>query len=230
MVQAMLNYQKVDQKLYKLDRELASCDERKEYVKLKKYMESAEEKLDALEARATSLKAEAIELTKRYLAAEETLKEFDNMDESIEEGADIGFYKKKASSILETIKKFRSDLAALNKAIEETSAEYQDLKAKVIENQKRYAEAKAKYKEVKDSRADERAAIEAELAEVAKKADEALLNTYLTKRKEKIFPVLVEFSDGRCPACSMDIPIANQSVLSSGGTIECEHCHRIIYK
>ena len=230
MIQAILNYQKVDQKLYKLDRELASCDERKEYVKLKKYMESAEEKLDALEAKATALKAEAIELTKRYLAAEETLKEFDNMDELIEEGADIGFYKKKASSILDTIKKYRADLTALNKAIEETSADYQELQAKVIENQKRYSEAKAKYKEVKDSRADERAAIEAELATAAKSVDEGLLNTYLTKRKEKIFPVLVQFADGRCPACSMDVPIASQSALAGGGTIECEHCHRVIYQ
>ena len=231
MIQAILNYQKINQKLFKLEREIASSEERKEYVKLKKYLEGAEEKLDALEAKAAALKGEAIELSKRYLEAEEMLKEFDHLDELVAEGgADIAFYKRKAQSILELMKKYRADLAALTKTIEETSAEYQELKAKVIENQKRYAEAKAKYKEIKDSRAEERAAIEAELAEAAKKVDEGLLAVYLTKRKEKLFPVVGQLIDRRCPFCSMDVPIASQSMLDGGGTIECEHCHRIIYK
>ena len=100
MIQAILHYQQIDQKLYKLERELASCDERKEYVKLKKYMENAEEKLDSLEVKAAALKSEAIELSKRYLAAEETLKEFEHLDELVNGGADIAFYKKKAQAIL----------------------------------------------------------------------------------------------------------------------------------
>ena len=152
MIQAILHYQQIDGRLYKLERELASCDERKEYVKLKKYMENAEEKLDALETKASALKAEAIELSKRYLAAEETLKDFKHLDELVEGGADIAFYKKKAQSIAEQMKKIRSDLTAMTKNIQETSDEYQALKEKVIENQKKYAEAKGKYKEVKDGR------------------------------------------------------------------------------
>lgn len=230
MIQAILHYQQIDGRLYKLERELASCDERKEYVKLKKYMENAEEKLDALETKASALKAEAIELSKRYLAAEETLKDFEHLDELVEGGADIAFYKKKAQSIAEQMKKIRSDLTAMTKNIQETSDEYQALKEKVIENQKKYAEAKGKYKEVKDGRMEERTAIEGELAKAAKQADETLLNVYLTKRKEKIFPVVGQLTDNRCPFCCMDIPLANQSALEGGGTIECEHCHRIIYK
>ena len=115
MIQAILNYQQIDQKLYKLERELASCDERKEYVKLKKYMENAEEKLDSLEAKAAALKSEAIELSKKYLTAEETLKEFEHLDELVEGGADIAFYKKKAQAILDQMKKIRADLTALTK-------------------------------------------------------------------------------------------------------------------
>ena len=128
------------------------------------------------------------------------------------------------------MKKIRADLTALTKNIDDTSAEYQDLKSKVIENQKKYVDAKAKYKAAKDSRADEKAAIEAELAKAAKAVDEGLLSVYLTKRQEKLFPVVGQLNDKRCPFCSMDVPIASQSALSGGGTIECEHCHRIIYQ
>ena len=65
-LQAILNYQEADRKLFKLERDFAASNERKEYVKIKKYLESAMEKLDALELKATSLKAEAAELSKKY--------------------------------------------------------------------------------------------------------------------------------------------------------------------
>ena len=39
-LQAILTYQEIDQKLFALERELASCEERKEYVKWKKWLES----------------------------------------------------------------------------------------------------------------------------------------------------------------------------------------------
>ena len=58
---AILRYQETDKKLFALERELASCDERKEYVKVKKFLESAAEKLDSLEAKARALKEKAAE-------------------------------------------------------------------------------------------------------------------------------------------------------------------------
>ena len=95
-LQAILHYQEVDTKLYKIERDIAGCDERKEYVKVKKFLETAPEKLDSLEAKATSLKTQADELVKKYEATEETLKDFEHLDELVNGGADIAFYKKKA--------------------------------------------------------------------------------------------------------------------------------------
>ena len=58
-LQAIMNYQEVDRELYAIERELASSEARKEYVKMKKFLEGAPEKLDSLEAKANGLKAEA---------------------------------------------------------------------------------------------------------------------------------------------------------------------------
>ena len=58
MIQAILHYQEVDRKLFKLENELAESEERKKCVKLQKFLKVAPEKLDALEVKATSLKAE----------------------------------------------------------------------------------------------------------------------------------------------------------------------------
>ena len=229
MLQAILNYQEMDTKLYKLERELAGCDERKEYVKVKKFLETAPEKLDSFEVKATALKTEAMELSKKYLQAEETLKDFENLDELVTGGADDAFYKKKAQSIVEQLKKIKADLATLTANIKATDAEYQKLKKQVIAAQKQYAEVAEKYKAVKNSREAERKEIEEELSKIAKDGPEAMLETYKTKRKERIFPVVGELTGNRCPFCSMEPPLAARNKLTGGGTIECDNCHRIIF-
>lgn len=228
-LQAILNYQEIDTKLYKLERELAACDERKEYVKFKKFLETAPEKLDALEAKALALKTEAVELSKKYVKLEETLKDFENLDELVTNGADISFYQKKAQSILEQLRKLKVDLNTLTENIKATDAEYQKLKKQVISAQKQYPEAAEKYKAVKSSKDAERKEIEAQLAKIEKDLDKALFETYQNKRKERIFPVVGELVSNRCPFCSMEPPLAARNKLTSGATIECDNCHRLIF-
>lgn len=229
-LQAILNYQEIDKKLYKLERELAGCDERKEYVKVKKFLETAPEKLDALEVKAKSLRAEADELTKKYERTEETLKEFEHLDELVEGGADIAFYKKKAQSIVDALKKLKADLTALINSIKATDAEFQKMKKQVLSVEKMAPEVAQKYKAVKASKDGERKEIEAELTKLAKDVPAELMAVYQTKRKEKIFPVVGEVVGGRCPFCSMEPPLAARNKLSGGGTLECDNCHRLIFE
>ena len=229
-LQAILNYQEIDKKLYKLERELAGCDERKEYVKVKKFLETAPEKLEALEVKAKSLRAEADELAKKYERTEETLKEFEHLDELVEGGADIAFYKKKAQSIVDVLKKLKADLTALINSIKATDAEFQKMKKQVLSVEKMAPEVAQKYKAVKASMDGERKAIEEELTALAKDVPAEMMTVYQTKRKEKIFPVVGELVGGRCPFCSMEPPLAARNKLSGGGALECDNCHRLIFE
>lgn len=229
-LQAILQYQEIDRKLFKLENELAESEERKKYVKLQKFLKVAPEKLDSLDAKATSLKSEADALAKKYEQIETTLGDFENLDELLSGGADVSFYKKKAQSVFDQLRKIKAELNALADNIKETDAEYKKLKKQVISAQKQYAEAAEAYKAVKGAKEGERKEIEAELekaAEAVKKSDGETLARYLTKRKEKIFPIVGALYQGRCPFCSMEPPIAAKSRLAGG--IECDHCHRIIF-
>lgn len=228
-LQAILTYQEIDAKLYKLERELASCEERKEYVKVKKFLETAPEKLDSLESKAVALNAEFAELSKKYVKLEETLVDFENLDELVTGGADITFYKKKAQSIVEQARKLKSDMNTLAENIKTTDAEYQKLKKQVISAQKQYPEVSEKYKAVKASREIERKEMETAVAQAAKNVPAEMLEVYQTKRKERIFPVVGELTGNRCPFCSMEPPLAARNKLTGGGSIECDNCHRIIF-
>ena len=226
---AILKYQETDKKLFALERELASCDERKKYVQAKKFLESAAEKLDSLEAKASALKAKAAEIIERCSSVEKDLADLSGIDELIEGGADVSYYKKAAQKQMDLLRKTKNELAALTDNINATDKEFKDLKKKVIATQKVYAEAGEKYKEVKASREGEKKALEKELSAIAADISEAAMNKYLTKRKEKVFPVVFPLTDGRCPCCGMEVPLAAMSELKNAGIIECESCRRILY-
>ena len=227
-LQAILNYQEADKKLFKLERDLASSEERKEYLKFKKFLESAPERLDSLEVKASALTAEAENLEKKYAQVEATLSDFENLEELVKGGADVSFYKKKAQAKVEQLKKIKAEINALVTAIKETDEEYKKLKKQVISAQKQYPEASEKYKAVKTAQDSERKAIEKELATLSKEVAPEMLAKYQTKRTEKLFPIVGEMYAGRCPFCSMEPPLAAKSRLSEG--IECDNCHRIIFE
>lgn len=227
-LQAILKYQEIDKRLYKLERELAGSEERKEYVKVKKFLETAPEKLETLETKATALQAEASSLAKKYEQVEGTLRDFENLDELVLGGADIAFYKKKAQSVAEQLKKMKADLNALIANIKATDAEYQKLKKQVISAQKQAPDVSEKYKAVKQAQESERKAIEKELSALTGEIPPEMMTKYQTKRKEKLFPVVGELISGRCPFCSMEPPLAAKSKLAGG--IECDNCHRIIFE
>jgi len=228
-LQAILNYQEADKKLFALEREIAGSQERKEYVKAKKFMEAAPEKLDSLEAKACALKSEAAKLEAEYAKMQETLSDFENLDELVESGADLSFYKKKAQAKVDKLKKIKADLTALIANINAANAEYQELKKQVIAMQKQFAESKKKYAEVKAAKDGEKAEIEAELSKLSVGISSELMTKYQIKRKERVFPVVGEIVGDRCPFCGMEPPLAARNKLTGGATIECEHCHRIIF-
>ncbi len=231
-LQAILKYQEVDKKLYAIERELSSSETRKEYVKIKKFLEAAPEKLEALDVKAKSLRAEVENLEGKYAKLEETLKEFDGVEELISGGADVSFYKKKAQTAADKMKKLKADLNALFTNVKETDEEYQKLKKQVLSLGKKWEEVSKAYKELKAQKDVEKKPFEEELSTLAADIPTAMLEIYKTKRKEKIFPVVGQIVGGRCPYCSMELPIAARSKLSGGGWIECENhiCNRVLFE
>ena len=228
-LQAILNYQETDKKLYALERELSSNEARKKSVTAKKFIMAAAEKIELFDAKAKQLKNAAAELAKKYQAAEETLAEFGNVDELVDSGADVSFYKKNALALADTLRKIKADLTATIAAINETHEEYQKLKKQVLAAQKQYKESQEEYEKAKAEKADEKAAIEKELSVLAKEISPETMEKYLRKRKEKVFPVVGKINEKRCPFCSMELPLAAINTLKGGATIECDECTRIIF-
>ncbi|MBD5632579.1 MAG: hypothetical protein HDP34_05060 [Clostridia bacterium] len=226
----LLKYQQEDSKLLELEREAANSEERKNYSQAKAFLTKAPEKLDGLEAKAVELTRLVDQLNKQYAEIAETLKDFESIDELALGGAEISFYKKNVLQIAEQLKNIRAEVNSLTKSIKDADEEYRNLKKKTISMQKQYAEYTEVYKAYKEKKLAEMEAVKTELAKLAKGIDPAVMQKYQSKRSERIFPILCAVKDGRCSKCGTELSLSGKEKINSGDVIECDNCHRFLYK
>ena len=77
---------------------------------------------------------------------------------------------------------------------------------------------------------DEKLAVETKLEELKAKVEPSLMERYLKKRANKIYPVLYELRGNVCGACNMELSMAELNKLKNGEVIDCEQCGRLIYQ
>jgi predicted nucleic acid-binding Zn-ribbon protein len=225
----LLQYQEVDSKLLKIEQSLAQSDVYKKYASARGFLTKAQEQLDKLESKAVELNALLAELNQKYEEICETLKDFENLDELVEEGAEVGFYKKNALAIIDQLKALRGEISALSENIKSSDEEYKTLKKKTIAVQEQYKEYSAQFGDLKAQKSEERSAIKKELDDIAKDISEDVLKKYSEKRSERIFPVICEVKNERCSKCGGEISLAGKELLAAGKVVECENCHRFLY-
>ena len=226
----LLLYQQKDAELLKLEQEIANSDERKKYAQTKSYLNKASDKLDKLEAQAHGIITRLEALNGRYAEISETLKDFEHLDELVEGGADLSFYQRSLAQVISEIKTLKGEIAALTGKAKETCDEYQAMKKNVIAAQKQYPEQQAAYKQFKQSKQEQTDKINAELETLAKGIDDEVLHKYQAKRSERIFPIICQIKADRCSKCGIELSIADKEKVAAGKVVECENCHRILYK
>lgn len=232
-VEQLLKYQQEDSKLLQIEREAANSEERKNYTQAKNFLTKAPEKLEALDARARELEKLLEQLNQKYSEISETLVDFENLDELVDGGANISFYKKNVLQITEKLKAIKAEIAALQKAVVAADEEYKALKKKTITIQKQYVEYQNAYKLYRQKKTEEMDVIRKELDKIAKAIDPEVLKKYQAKRNERVFPILCAVNvigkEMRCSSCGMDLSLAGKEKVSSGIVTECENCHRFLY-
>lgn len=226
----LLLYQQKDSELLKIEQEIANSEERKKYVQTQSYLKKASDKLDKLESQSQGIVAQLEVLNERYKEISETLKDFDHMDELVKEGADLSFYQRNLSQIIEKIKALKGEIAALITAAKESTDEYQKMKKTTIAAQKQYPALQAAYKQFKQSKQEETDKINSELKGLSKDIDPEVLRKYQAKRSERIFPIICEIKTDRCSKCGIELSIVDKEKVAAGKVVECENCHRILYK
>ena len=228
-VEKLLKYQSTDEKLLKIERETANSEERKIFLQAKSYLDNAPQKFENLDAKAAEMRELLEKLEKKYAEIVETLSDFDHIDELVEGGADITFYKKNVMQITEKLKSIRAEINTLTKTIKEADEDYKARKRKYMQVKEQALELQAAYKTFKAKKQQEAIEVQKELDSLAKEIDKDVMEKYREKRSERVFPILCEVQGGRCSKCGSELSLAGKERISSSKVTECENCHRILY-
>ncbi len=227
----LIKYQEEDAKLLRLEQQVSNSQERKNYVQAKNFLLKAPEKLEQLESKALQLNELMQKLTGKYEELAETLKDFENLDELVDSGADISFYKKSASRIGDNLKELKAQINNLSASVKAADEEYEALKKKTISVQKQFnGELTDIYKKYLAEKQKEMDAVKANLKTLSADIDPEVLKKYQNKRSERIFPIICVLNGDRCSKCGMELSLAGKEAVAVKKVIECENCHRFLYR
>ncbi len=230
MIKALLDYQAVDAKLREIEKKLSSSEERKKAVNAKKYLEGVEENVNKLDVRAAELASAYEKAVLEQEKLKEQSREISDSLNGVQDEKEASFLIKKAEELIAKIKAYGAQIVKLSEELQAVVKEYSNIKATTKVAQVQYNENAKKYAELKDSVKDEKEAVEKELTALKEKVSPDLMNRYLKKRNNKIYPVLFEVRGNVCGACNMELPMSELNKLKNGEIIDCDQCGRLLYQ
>ena len=231
MMEKLLEYQQVDTELKAVENELSSNEDRKKGIAAKKFLDTVNDSLAELDAKAVEFDNAYTKYTETYKRLCEVQKEFDNASESYSGEDEINFVKKKAQELMDELKVLEKQIVRLQEEIVAITEQYNSLKRKTLAAQKQYKECGQKYTDFKASKAETQKEIAARLAKIEKEVPANIMELYKQKRADKIFPILYQYSgNGFCPNCRTEISKLAESNIAKEGVIVCDNCGRLLYK
>lgn len=229
MINKLLEYQVQDEKLWKIESTLSQSEERKKMSSAKKYIMGVEENVNKLDDKALDLKLSYDKLILEQQKVKEQQAELTEMLSSVNDDSEANFLIKKAEEIIGKIKTLSTEIDRVASEIKVVVAEYSKIKKTTVAAQTQYNENREKYKEIEAKFKAERESAEKELELLKKQVAPELLERYLKKRANKIFPIVYAVKGKNCSYCRMELSMADLNKLKNSEIIDCEQCGRMLY-
>ncbi len=225
----ILDYQKLDTELFKLEKAIRDNNHRKTANEMLKRANDAQTRSVQLENNAKELVERINKIKEQFEVQNKMLnqvlvKDVDNMDEK--EVENMLVLKDKLMHNSNILDKSLSQLAEKVKLVID---EYQKVGKIYSDARNKYSVSKASYDKELAEIEPKKKELESSLKSQEKGLEKDALEKYKKLRQDNIFPVFVPLREHSCGGCNMELPIATISKIKESGSIQCEHCHRIIY-
>ena len=230
MFDKILEYQKTEGAVIKLETELSKSGDREKAAAIQQELKSYHSRLMVLEENAKRVNDAYTKAIKKYQEYNEKLAELEKQIETASE-ENYELYEKAYKDFANIATGLEREITKLHNDIQSISREYEDIIKKSKIGREKFDKHKEKYTKLKNELEPQIASLKAELAKIQKEIDAKLLQKYVQKRENKIFPVFVPLAQDKCGGCRMEISASKLGTMKKNdfGVIECENCGRIIY-
>ena len=230
MLEEMLEYQKKDGQLVKIEKEISESKAKKVVNQMVGIVKDAQQKLMQTEKNATILIKNYDSLNKSFINQQKITLKYLKLKTENEQDDAIVEYEKSIKDATTNLLLIQKNIAKLSKNITDTLKQFEQYKTDVIDAKKKHAQGMAAYNKLVESHEKEIEDLKKELVKLENKVDPKLLAKYKKMREDKKFPIFVPLLNSSCGGCSMGLAVSQVNKLEEKGMLECENCHRIIYK
>lgn len=226
----ILRLQELDGQLIKLERECNSSNEKQIMSKMSQYVKEAQNKSIELEQNAKKIIADYNAIKQDSEKQYQDIRQLVSKDEKT-------MTLEEMQKVMSSITQKTNDLYNLEKRLGQISQKMKDIlkefeitKNNVVKARMKHKESKQKYEEKIAKIQPQIDQIQKEKEELKAKANKELLQKYIDKRNDNMYPVFVPLLDGKqCGACRISLPSKQMDKLKEKKFTICEQCGRIIY-
>ncbi|MBO5022114.1 MAG: hypothetical protein J6C53_01345 [Clostridia bacterium] len=229
-VEKLLEYQKLDSQLFKIERGLKENKNRILASQMHENIKNAQNRSVKLEERAGALLAEIDKVKKQFKIQEDKMQEFMQKDIESMTKAELDNLIMLKNKLAQNLQILEKNLTTLAENMNSTLAEFNKTIKTFNSAKQQYADSKNAYDADVKAVEGEKNKLTQELASLAKDIDGNLLESYQKRRRENVFPVVVPLKGNSCGGCHMEMPYVSLMKLEEDGMLVCEHCRRMIYK
>ena len=225
----IIEYQKTDAELFKIEKTMRENPNRKTANEMQKRASDAQKRSVELEDKAKVLNDQIATIKKQFEAQNKMLSQVINKDVDNLDSTDVDKIFELKEKLAQNSNFLDKNLTRLAENVKMVIDEYQKATKVYQDARVKYNESKTAYDKSITEIEPKKKELESKLATAENGISKETLDKYKRLRADNIFPVFVPLRGNSCGGCNMELPIAQVSKLKENGTLQCEHCHRIIY-
>lgn len=226
----LLEYQTLDLKADKAEREVKNCEERKKANQLKQIFESANDSRKKLGTMLQKMKQDMLLIQKQCDEMVNELRECGiSAQKGFEEAEQCAEQNKRLKALGDRIAELNDSVRKLMTSADQTDKKLSEMTERAAKARDEFAE----YKEAYENRLKQAMPVIEEARgqrdRAEKDVDPVLLAKYKNLRQHRIVPT-ARLEGTKCTGCNMELPSALARKVSAGDEIvECENCARMLY-
>ena len=228
-MEKLLEYQKLDTELFRLQRDINKNESRKEAQSMVAVVKDAQTHIISLERLAKSLcddveKLKAVQNKGISLVEKYSKQTSQNLSEQ-----ELNDLKAKIKQASKQLNELENRLLSNEQKSKQVIMDFDNTKKKANVARARHQEAKAKFDEFYATKVPQIEELRQKMQALEKTIEPAMINKYKAMKQDGVFPVIVSLVDNRCGGCRMELPKGAVDVIKEKGKLECPSCHRLIY-
>lgn len=228
-MEKLLEYQKLDTELFRLQRDINKNENRKEAQSMVAVVKDAQAHIISLERLAKNLCDDVEKLKEVQNKGISLVEKYSKQTSQNLSEQELSDLKEKIKQASKQLNELENRLLSNEQKSKQVIMDFDNTKKKANVARSRHQEAKAKFDEFYATKVPQIEELKQKMQALEKNIDPTIISKYKAMKQDGVFPVIVSLVDNRCGGCRMELPKGAVDVIKEKGKLECPSCHRLIY-